>query len=93
MQTTPGRNTLLGSITITHPFHPLRGQTFPILKIRVVNHVHLYSLDTTRGVVCVPEAWTDRRPHPGFPDTPWSPTVIQEWRRLFTIIMQSSEKY
>lgn len=82
-------NTLLGSVTVTHPFHPLRGQTFSVLKVRVVNQVRLYSLDTDLGVLSVPEAWTDRQPVSGLPSTPWSPEVIQACRLLVTMIRQS----
>ena len=89
MQTTPQSHALWGSVTITHPFHPLKGQTFQVLKIRQVNGVRLYSLDTPAGVRCVPEPWTDRRPVTGLPSTPWSPEVIRELRQLSTIMLQS----
>ena len=76
-------------MTITHPFHPFCGQTFPLLKIRRANGVRLYSLDIPEGVQCVPETWTDRRPPTGLPSTPWSPAVVRELQQLFIIIMQS----
>ncbi len=92
MQIAPVPNTPWGSVTITHPFHPLQGQTYPVLQVRRVNDVRLYSLDTPQGVRAVPEAWTDRRPPGKMPDTPWSPAVIRDWRQLSTIMEQSSHK-
>ena len=85
-------NTLLGSVTVTHPFHPLRGQTFSVLKVRKVHQVRFYSLDTDHGVLSVPEAWTDRQPRSGLPNTPWSPEVIQAVRQLVTMMEQSLDK-
>jgi hypothetical protein len=54
-------NPLLGNVTITHPFHPLNGQNYTVLKIKDVNGSRLYSLYTDSGVICIPEAWTDRQ--------------------------------
>jgi hypothetical protein len=34
----------LGSVEITHPFHPLRGHQFVVLKIRKVSGVETLSL-------------------------------------------------
>ena len=62
MQTTHVSNQSLGSLTITHPFHHLSGQSFKILKVKKLNDVRLYSLETDNGVLCVPESWTDRNP-------------------------------
>lgn len=45
-------------ITISHPFHPLHGQSFALLSIREVKGLRRYSLQTDTGVVCVPENWT-----------------------------------
>jgi hypothetical protein len=60
-QITQKLNTLLGSVTITHPFHPLYGQNYTILKVKEVNGLRLYSLHTDSGAICVPESWTDRQ--------------------------------
>jgi hypothetical protein len=50
----------LGSAAITHPFHPLRGQRFPVLKIRRVSGVPCVSLrHADRGSFAVPQEWTD----------------------------------
>ena len=59
-------NVNLGSTTITHPFHPLRGQQFPILKTRRVAGIDTVILKgTAGGTFAVPLAWTDRaKPSP-----------------------------
>lgn len=51
----------LGSGTTTHPYHPLRGQQFPLLKIRRTGGVDTVILrGTSGGTFSVPLAWTDR---------------------------------
>jgi hypothetical protein len=51
----------LGSAAITHPYHPLRDQQFPVLKMRRVGGVDTLILrGTTGGTLAVPLAWTDR---------------------------------
>ena len=57
-------NGLLGNVTIIHPFHPLSGQSYTVLKIKEVNGKRLYSLRTDSGVICIPESWTDRQLQP-----------------------------
>ncbi|MBS6094189.1 DUF5372 family protein [Enterocloster bolteae] len=47
----------MGTATILHPYHPLLGQSFPILKIRNVNGQHRYSLQSQDDVFSVPESW------------------------------------
>jgi len=47
----------LGSATITHPFHPLYGKTYTILKIRKLATGRRYSLLADEDVFCVPESW------------------------------------
>jgi hypothetical protein len=55
----------LGSAAITHPYHPLRGQQFPLLKIRRIGGVETVILRGTDGTFAVPLAWTDRaEPNP-----------------------------
>jgi hypothetical protein len=52
---------LSGSVEITHPFHPLRGQRFSILKSRRVRGVECLVLKgSAAGTFAVPRAWTDR---------------------------------
>jgi hypothetical protein len=51
----------LGSGAITHPYHPLRGQRFPVLKIHRIGGVDTVILrGTSGGTFAVPLAWTDR---------------------------------
>jgi hypothetical protein len=78
----------LGSLTITHPFHNLRGQSFKILKVKKVNGVHLYSIETGSGVLCVPESWTDRSPlyPPSDASFPLSPWALRELVKLIKIL-------
>jgi hypothetical protein len=57
----------LGSAEITHPFHPLRGHQFDVLKIRKVSGVETLSLrHAERGSFAVAREWTDWAP-PGTP--------------------------
>jgi hypothetical protein len=50
-----------GSAEITHPFHPLKGQRFPILKLRRVRGRETLILQgTAHGTFAVPREWTDR---------------------------------
>jgi len=51
----------LGSAEITHPFHPLHGQRFAVLKIRRVSGVVSLSMRHAElGSFAVPQDWTDR---------------------------------
>jgi len=53
----------LGSCEITHPFHPLRGQQFVVLKVRVVAGVKTLSLrHPDLGSFAIPRDWTDWTP-------------------------------
>ena len=61
----PGQT--LGSAEITHPFHPLRGQRFVVLKIRRISGVETLSLrHALMGSFAVRRDWTDWAP-PGTP--------------------------
>jgi hypothetical protein len=55
---------ILGCVTITHPFHPLFGKSFNILKVKEVNGMRIYSLRIENGVLSVPESWTERHFQP-----------------------------
>jgi hypothetical protein len=56
----------LGSAEVVHPFHPLRGRRFDVLKIRRVSGVETLSLrDSDLGSFAMPREWTDWAP----PDT------------------------
>lgn len=55
----------MGTATVLHPYHPLYGQSFPILKIRKVDGQLRYSLRSGDDVFSVPEAWiTDTSQNP-----------------------------
>jgi hypothetical protein len=50
----------LGSADITHPFHPLRGQRFVVLKIRRVSGIATLSMrHGDLGSFAIPQEWTD----------------------------------
>jgi hypothetical protein len=49
----------LGSIEITHPFHPLRGQKFVVLKLRVSGVATLSVRHPDLGSFAIREDWTD----------------------------------
>jgi uncharacterized protein DUF5372 len=56
-------NRTLGSAEVVHPFHPLRGQRFLVLKVRTVSGVETLSLrDADRGSFAMPRDWTDWAP-------------------------------
>jgi hypothetical protein len=53
----------LGSAEVTHPFHPLRGHRFVVLKIRRVSGVETLSLRHAElGSFAMPREWTDWAP-------------------------------
>jgi len=50
----------LGSVEVTHPFHPLRGQKFAVLKLRTVAGVARLSVRHPElGTFAIPADWTD----------------------------------
>jgi len=50
----------LGSVELTHPFHPFRGQKFIVLKLRTVSGLSRLSLRHSElGTFAVPADWTD----------------------------------
>jgi len=50
----------LGSVEVTHPFHPLRGQKFAVLKLRMVAGVARLSVRHPElGTFAIPADWTD----------------------------------
>ena len=70
MQTAHWLSQSLGSAEITHPFHPLRGRRFVVLKLRKVSGVETLSLrHTEMGSFAVPREWTDWEP-PGTSSEP-----------------------
>jgi hypothetical protein len=51
----------LGWAEIRHPFHPLRGQRFQVLKTRRRGGVDTVILrELVRGSFSIPQEWTDR---------------------------------
>jgi hypothetical protein len=56
----------MGWATITHPFHPRRGQRFQILKVREVSGIQTLILrGTSGGTLTVNQEWTDHaKPSP-----------------------------
>jgi hypothetical protein len=53
-------NQPLGSAEVVHPFHPLRGKRFDVLKIRRVAGIERLSLrDPILGSFAMPREWTD----------------------------------
>jgi len=53
----------LGSAEVVHPFHPLRGQRFVVLKVRRVSGVETLSLrHADLGSFALPREWTDWAP-------------------------------
>jgi len=56
----------LGWAEVRHPFHPLRGQRFPVLKTRRVGVTETLILrEPTRGSIAVCREWTDWDPGMG----------------------------
>jgi hypothetical protein len=50
----------LGWAEVRHPFHPLKGQRFPVLKTRRVGCIETLILrESTRGSIAVRREWTD----------------------------------
>lgn len=50
----------MGWAEVLHPFHPLRGQRFPVLKTRRVGGTETLILrEPTRGSLAVRREWTD----------------------------------
>jgi Family of unknown function (DUF5372) len=53
----------LGSAEVTHPFHPLRGQHFVVLKVRTVSGIETLSLRHAElGSFGMAREWTDWAP-------------------------------
>ncbi len=50
----------LGWAKITHPFHPLRGQRYQVLKTRRVSGIETLVLrDTSAGTFAIAKEWTN----------------------------------
>jgi hypothetical protein len=69
-------NNDFGSATITHPFHPLYGKSFTILKIRKFPSGRFFSLLTENDVFSVPESWIDAKEIGNADDSPFDAEVV-----------------
>jgi len=82
----------LGKITINHPFHPLKGCTFEVIKIKKLNGIRYYSLKKDQGVFCIPETWTDR--YPTFSSVESSPPILSPYlMRDLLVLTQSLDDF
>ena len=74
-----------GCAEITHPFHPLKGRSFVILKSRSVAGVETLILQgSSRGTFAVPKEWTDLA-DPCASDSLDGPLPIFDSRRLLAL--------
>ena len=65
MHTPRSRKPTLGSLVVTHPFHPLCGERLLVLFVRRVGTGLIYSCEGgPLGSVSLPEDATDRGPEP-----------------------------
>ncbi len=56
----PDANGSAQLVRITHPFHPLFGQQFPLVTIRHNwGEDRVYYRDAAGQVACIPTTWTD----------------------------------
>ena len=82
----------MGYVTITHPFHPLRGECLKVLSSKTFNNRDILSLQSTTGrIVAIPREWTDKAdPHPYHSLTSPLPmlsfTHLQQLAELITIL-------
>ena len=74
-------NNDLGKATITHPFHPLFGQTFAVLKIRKFPTGRFFSLLSDNDIFCVPESWITPK-ETDTDDTPFTAEVVHSLLEL-----------
>jgi hypothetical protein len=75
----------LGWALITHPFHPLCGQRFAVLKVRKIGGQEVLSLyDENKGSLSIPRDWTDQAELPSYADL-MEPAPILEVRCLLKL--------
>ena len=76
-QTALRLNPPLGYATVTHPFHPLRGKRFLVLKSKkCARHEILSLFDEPRGVFGLPRDWTDLAPPSAINASLDSPVIL-----------------
>jgi len=67
----------LGWATVTHPFHPLSGKRFRVLKLRRIGGREVLSLfDEGRGTVTLPREWTDQATPSRYTSGSESPPIL-----------------
>jgi hypothetical protein len=72
-----------GSVEVVHPFHPLRGKRFTVLKSRVVRGVECLVLKGSEsGTFAVPRDWTDQ----ARPDAYRDANVLPGFLRLESLL-------
>jgi len=76
----------LGYATILHPFHPLYGQSFPILKVRRVNGTRRYSLQAGDDIFAVPETWISDTGTSVYSESYFDPCSIQNLLELANLL-------
>ena len=82
----PTRDQIVALSEITHPFHPLKGKRFPILKVRRVQGIETLILQgTSHGTLVVPREWTDRGDPPPVAVLGISPLPFLEGRCLLQL--------
>jgi len=87
----------LGWAEIRHPFHPLRGQHFEVLKKRRIAGVDTLILrELKRGSFSVAREWTDWADPPtadslGFPPRRLDPESLLELVVLVEVLIQSKQ--
>ena len=75
----------MGYAEIRHPYHPLSGQKFPILKTRRVSGVDTLILrGSSMGTFAVPEDWTDQGMSSGHITLADKPPIL-DFQRLLTL--------
>ena len=67
----------LGWATVTHPFHPLLGKRFLVLKVRRVGgHEVLSLLAEDHGAFALPREWTDQADPSPYPTVLEQPPIL-----------------
>jgi len=72
----------LGTATILHPYHPLYGQSFPILKIRKVDGQRRYSLRSEDDIFSVPESWISNNGQNAFSESYFDADTVKSLLEL-----------
>ena len=84
-------NELLGSLVVTHPFHPLRGERLEVLYVRRFPTGRVYVCDGGRGRnVALDEQATDRGPQPA--GRPLSLDVLVELAAVLAALGGASDR-